>query len=225
MRKQSNAKKKRNALYYSLAVCVVAGFVAAFTIFGSSPTDSDTLEIETTKNNRDKAVAAPVTDIPDTRDNEADTTDSTTQTSAPDFSENIPFESSYILPLSTDISRDYSDGEFVYCKETGDYRIHQGIDFSGNSGDNVVSIISGVVVNVYSDNSYGNIVEINHGNMLVARYCGLNNVNVTVGTMLSQGDVIGTVGLVPVEGASAHIHFETLIDGVYEDPLAVMGKT
>ncbi len=223
MRKQSNAKK-RNVLYYSLAVCVVAGLVAAFSIFGSSPTGNDTLGIETTKNSKDQAVAVPVTDIPDDRDEVETTTAAATQTSAPDFKENVPFESKYILPLSTDISRDFSDGQFVFCKETGDYRIHQGIDFSGTSGDDVVAIISGVVVNVYYDNSLGNVVEINHGNMLVARYCGLNDVSVTTGTMVSQGDVIGKVGIVPTEGSSAHIHFETLIDGVYEDPLAVMGK-
>lgn len=237
MNNNNGGKKKRtNALYYSLAVCVVACFVAAFSIFGSAPAGGDTSNMNSENQNEDVKVAAPVTDVPDTRsenvsnkvsgDNLNSTDEVTTQTSSTvsELDMNIPYESVYILPLSTEISWDYSDGEFVFSKLHGDYRQHNGVDFTAEAGNSVLAIISGEVTGIINDDEYGTIVEINHGNKLLARYCGLGKVAVSKGDFIEQGAKIGTVGTVPIEGETPHIHFETLIDGAYTDPLAVMGK-
>lgn len=234
---KTGRKKRSNALYYSLAVCVVACMTAAFSIFGSSPASDATSDISTEKTTNDVKVAAPVTDVRDTRDEEVETTDAsldtltdvsevTTQTSSTvsELDMNIPYESVFVLPVSTEISWDYSDGEFVFSKLHGDYRQHNGVDFPADAGSSVVAIISGEVTAVIDDDRYGIIVEINHGNKLLARYCGLAEVAVSKGDFLKQGAKIGTVGIVPFEGEISHIHFETLIDGAYTDPLAVMGK-
>lgn len=229
-------KKRTNALYYSLAVCVVACMIAAFSIFGSSPASDVTSNIDSENSTEDVKVAAPVTDVRDTRDEEDDSEVSldnlldneevTTQTSntVSELDMNIPYESVFILPVSTEISWDYSDGEFVFSKLHGDYRQHNGVDFPAEAGAPVLSIISGEVSAVIDDDKYGMVVEVNHGNKLLARYCGLGEVNVEKGDFLEQGTKIGTVGIVSIEGEAPHIHFETLIDGAYTDPLAVMGK-
>lgn len=240
MNKQGGNKKRYRAFYYSLAVCVVACFVAAFSIFGTSPAGDATSNIGTTKSDSEKEVAAPVTDVHDTRDKvtkppEEIPSEATTQTSdAPEtlepsdadseLNDNIPYESTYVLPVSTNISKDYSNGEMVYSEINGDYRMHNGIDFAGKEGTPVGAIISGEVTAVIKDSKYGTIVEINHGNKLLARYCGIANVTVSKGDTVTQGQKIGEVGIVPVEGSTRHIHFETLIDGAYTDPLSVMGK-
>ncbi len=50
------------------------------------------------------------------------------------------------------------------------------------------------------------------------------NVSVEKGFVVNQGDTIGEMTTIPTEGNTPHIHFEALIDGAHEDPLAVMGK-
>ncbi len=232
----SGRKKRSNTLYYSLAVCVVACMTVAFSIFGSSPASDVTSNTGTEKTTEDVKVAAPVTDVRDTRDEEVtdevslddltDTEEVTTQTSntLSELKMNIPYESVFVLPVSTEISWDYSDGEFVFSKLHGDYRQHNGVDFPAEAGTPVVAIISGEVSAIIQDDKYGVVVEVSHGNKLLARYCGLGEVNVAKGDFIEQGSKIGTVGIVSIEGETPHIHFETLIDGAYTDPLAVMGK-
>lgn len=237
MNNNNGRKKKRtNALYYSLAVCVVACFVAAFSIFGSSPVSEGTSDMNSENQTEDVKVAAPATDVSDTRDEKKttealkdsliDTGEVTTQTSntVSELDMNIPYESLFILPVSTEISWDYSDGQFVFSKLHGDYRQHNGVDFPANAGDPVLAVISGEVTGVINDDEYGTVVEVNHGNKLLARYCGIEKAVVSKGDFIEQGAQIGTVGIVSIEGETPHIHFETLIDGAYTDPLAVMGK-
>ena len=85
---------------------------------------------------------------------------------------------------------------------------------------------AGMVINVYNDNLWGTVVEIDHGGMLIARYCGLENVSVTIGDAVEIGDRIGAIGKIPVEsGQEAHLHFETKLDGKLVNPLDVMSKT
>ena len=239
MSKQKANKKRYKIWYYSLAVCVVACFVAAFGIFGTSPADKDTSDIVSTKPSENREVAAKANNVPDTRKSTTEkATTTTTQASENtepevtekiagdilDFSNNVPFESKFVLPANSDILKDYSNGEFVYSKENGDYRVHNGVDFKGKSGSPIVAIISGEVTDIIKDPVYGTIVEINHGNKLTARYCGVANVSVEKGFVVNQGDTIGEMTTIPTEGNTPHIHFETLIDGAHEDPLAVMGN-
>lgn len=239
MSKQKANKKRYKIWYYSLAVCVVACFVAAFGIFGTSPGNKDTSDIVSKKPSENREVAAKVTNVPDARKSaEKPPLEATPQTpdkaeeeitekiagDTPDFSDNVPFESKFILPANSDIMKDYSDGKFVYSKENGDYRIHNGIDFKGKSGSPVVAIISGEVTDIKTDPVYGTVVEINHGNKLTARYCGISKITVEKGFVVNQGDSIGEISTIPSEGDTPHLHFETLIDGAHEDPLAVMGK-
>lgn len=236
MNKQEGKKKRYKAWYYSMAVCVVACFIAAFGIFGSSPTSDATSDIDivSTKSNEEREVAAKAENVPDTRETTTKAPKATTQASEPeeestteaanDFSENVPFESKFILPSGTEILNDYSDGQFIYSETSGDYRIHNGIDFSAEEGSAISAIISGEVTAIINDPHYGTIVEVNHGNKLLARYCGVANAAVSQGTIVKQGDKIGEITTIPIEGDKPHLHFETLIDGIAEDPLAVMSK-
>lgn len=74
--------------------------------------------------------------------------------------------------------------------------------------------------------SGGNVVEIDHGKGLVARYCGLSDKNLPkAGDEVEQFDHIGTLDTVPVEAADgAHLHFTVAINGKTVDPLEAMNK-
>ena len=126
----------------------------------------------------------------------------------------------YILPLSQSVGKAFSDGELVYSKTMEDWRAHTGVDFQGNAGDSVKAVNNGVVKRVYDDALWGTIIEIDHGDGIVSRYCGLNYDDaVAEGTRVNGGEQIGTLGILPIESADdEHLHFEVLLNGVTVDP-------
>lgn len=137
-----------------------------------------------------------------------------------------PFESYYMTPIGNGILRDYSNGELVYSETMNDWRVHNGADFKAEKEMPVKAINDGIVLDVYEDSLMGVVVEVNHGNGVIAKYCGLaKNPPVKKETMVSMGDTIGVVGEVPVESLEqCHLHLEVRIDGKPIDP-ATLFKT
>ncbi|HIT52737.1 MAG TPA: M23 family metallopeptidase [Candidatus Fimivicinus intestinavium] len=132
----------------------------------------------------------------------------------------------YMLPLGTEINKDFSNGEMVESKTMGDWRVHNGIDFAAKKGEEIKAISSGSVLSVENDSMWGWIVTIDHGSGMKASYCGLEKEPaVKKGDSVKMGDVIGKVGEIPVESAEdPHLHFEVRINGTVTDPLAAMGR-
>lgn len=131
-----------------------------------------------------------------------------------------PFESYYMAPIGNGVSKAYSNGELVYSETMNDWRVHTGTDFKAEKDAPVKAINDGIVLDVYEDSLMGVVVEINHGNGVVARYCGLaKNPPVKKDTMVSMGDAIGVVGEMPMESLEQyHLHLEVKIDGKAIDP-------
>ena len=71
------------------------------------------------------------------------------------------------------------------------------------------------------------IVEIDHGNGIVARYCGLKKGTVPdASDAVEQGDVIGKIGSIPVETKDGvHLHLEVTKSGKSIDPIELFGVT
>lgn len=132
---------------------------------------------------------------------------------------------SYILPLGTDIGKDYSRGVPVYSSVMSDWRTHDGVDFNGAYGDSVKAIADGTVKDVKTDALMGAIVVIDHGGGVVASYCGVTaDSSVIKGKILSKGDKIGEISEIPCETDAEypHLHLEIRVDGEICDPLEVM---
>lgn len=102
---------------------------------------------------------------------------------------------------------------------TGLQLYHRGLDLIAPLGQDVLAAADGVVSNVTnSRRGLGNIVEIDHGNGYVTRYCLLGEVSVQSGRRVKCGQKVGTVGMHASFGA-AHLHFEILHNGEVEDPV------
>lgn len=156
-----------------------------------------------------------VTGVPDNRENET-----TSKVTMNDL--NRPYTGYFILPLNSKISKDYSDGDPVYSETMGDWRTHNGIDIAGNVGDNAISVQDGTVKDVGSDDIWGEVIVIEHGNGLTARYCGIKS-TVAKGAHVEQGQVIGTVVAIPAEASDGiHVHLETEIDGKTVNPVKAL---
>ncbi len=140
--------------------------------------------------------------------------------------ENLPFTGKFTLPLGTDILKDYSHGEMVSSKTMGDWRVHNGIDFTGGENSQVLAIQSGTVRDVYTDEMWGTVVEIDHGNTMTAKYCGLKEgTTPKKGAAVKNGQEIGELSSIPVESADGlHLHLEITVNGSIVDPLAAMNR-
>ena len=96
---------------------------------------------------------------------------------------------------------------------------HKGIDFKADEGTPVYAAASGtVIVPVDADTGDGKNVTINHYANINTFYAHLNEVIVSEGDEVKQGDLIGYVGSTG-ESTGPHLHFELCIDGEYVDPI------
>ena len=226
--KSKNENKNIKALFSVVCLCIIAlGLIVYFSTNSNKSSDNQVNEQTTLEVTA--AVQNPVT-VTETTTAAAETTtekkkEKTTEPSTMEQSDsNTPFKSFYKYPLGEAVANGYSE-ELVYNETMGDWRAHAAVDFKGSENDEVVAINDGLVLNVYKDNMYGQVVVIDHGGKLVAKYCGLKSVSVKKGKYVSIGSKIGTLGSVPCESAlETHLHFETAVDGKNVNPLDVMGK-
>lgn len=213
-------------IYLALGICVVAVAVAA--VISLTPSKGGTLEedgfsrvsiswnesifYETVPET--DAVDIDVTGVPDLR-----VTAEIEETEA-------KREKSFALPMGNHVIKDYSNGEMVFSKTMGDWRIHNGVDFGGASGNSVGAVEDGIITSVYDDSFWGTVVEIDHGDGMLVRYCGLKKGSTLPdGARVTRGEKIGTLGSIPVEsGDGDHLHIEISIDGKTVDPLEALGK-
>ncbi len=103
--------------------------------------------------------------------------------------------------------------ETCYFGEDG----HQGVDLAISAGTDIYAAASGKVVVAGVYYTYGNCVVIDHGNGVRTLYAHCSSLNVSVGDEVSQGDVIGYVGMTGYATGN-HLHFEVHINNRSYDP-------
>lgn len=130
----------------------------------------------------------------------------------------------FIFPLSKKVIKDYSNSVAVKSKTMNDWRVHNGVDFEARVGQEVKAINSGAVLAIYNNSLWGTVVEIDHGAGVVAKYCGLSSdCRVTANDVVEKGQVIGSIGDIPVEAADGcHLHLEITENGKIIDPLEML---
>ncbi len=94
---------------------------------------------------------------------------------------------------------------------------HQGIDFAGPEGADVVTVAAGIVTEAGPRDGYGNLVEINHGNGYATRYGHNSQVLVKPGDKVGKGQRIARMGS-SGRSTGPHVHFEVLFNGMIVDP-------
>ncbi len=100
-------------------------------------------------------------------------------------------------------------------------RLHAGIDIGVPYGTPIHAAAAGTVVIAAWTGGYGNYTCIDHGGGLATCYAHQSSYAVSVGTQVSQGQVIGYVGDTG-HSFGAHLHFEVRINGTPVDPLGYL---
>jgi len=99
---------------------------------------------------------------------------------------------------------------------------HLAIDIAAGLGASIWAADSGVVVYAgWSNNGYGNMVMLDHGNGWQTLYAHLSSVNVGCGQSVGQGQLIGLGGSTG-NSTGPHLHFETRFEGGFVNPWYVL---
>ena len=101
---------------------------------------------------------------------------------------------------------------------SGKVGYHEGIDFAGKKGSEVISVAAGVVSFAGRRSKYGNTVEISHGNGYVTRYAHNQKNLVRVGDTVKKGDKVALMGS-SGRSTGPHVHFEVMRRGKVVNPL------
>lgn len=230
---KSNNNKSLRALFSVICLCIIAlGLIVYFSTQSNENTQvaepttvKQTVTEHTTEVQRRVTVKETTTNEETTKANETTKEPSTEPATMEQNDTNTPYKSFYKYPCDETVLKGYSE-ELVKNETMGDYRSHTAVDFKCSQSTSVSSINDGLVMSVENDNLLGKVVTVDHGGKLVAKYCGLDTVNVSTGDYVTIGQALGTIGKVPFESKDeVHLHFETFVDGKSINPLDVMGKT
>jgi murein DD-endopeptidase MepM/ murein hydrolase activator NlpD len=100
-------------------------------------------------------------------------------------------------------------------------RMHQGVDISAGCGTPIRAAAAGQVEHVGYDDSGGNRLIINHGqvggHILRTSYLHAQGYQVHPGDKVKRGQVVGQVGTTGWS-TGCHLHFSVTVDGQHRDP-------
>ena len=101
-------------------------------------------------------------------------------------------------------------------------RLHTGIDINGSTGTPISAAAEGKVILSQTYGGYGRAVVIDHGGGMATLYAHQSSIAVSVGEVVTRGEVIGYVGCTG-SCTGPHLHFEVRLNGVPVDPMQYLG--
>ena len=107
---------------------------------------------------------------------------------------------------------------------SGKLAMHNGLDFAGKEGSNVVAVAAGVVTWTGTKNGYGELVEVSHGDGYVTRYAHNKENLVQAGDVVRKGETIALMGS-SGRSTGAHVHYEVYKHGRPVDPSSYLRRT
>ncbi len=224
--KAQHSKKRNSSIFYMvLSLCLIAVGVAAWSAVSA---------FDDFKNNEGEAepeppaIVEPDITVPEPEkptDSELNNIEYTPPKAEEPVKEESSESAAFIMPISGDIIKIFDSSALQYSATLGDMRLHEGLDIAGGVGTPIRAVRGGTVTEIYEDTAYGYTVVVDHGDDIIAKYCGLNSsIPVSVGQKLLSGAEIGSLGTLPIESADPpHLHFEMLKGGISVSPLSVMG--
>jgi murein DD-endopeptidase MepM/ murein hydrolase activator NlpD len=94
---------------------------------------------------------------------------------------------------------------------------HEGIDFVGETGTPVHASALGVVRFAGWDDTFGNLVILDHGNGFTSYYGHNDSLLVATGDLIPRGQTVARLGTTG-RSSAPHVHFEVRLDDEPLDP-------
>lgn len=134
------------------------------------------------------------------------------------------FNGEFVKPIqgSAEITSDYG---MRYHPTTGEYSMHNGIDFDCIGGVTPIHTVGdGLVVYNQSAGTYGNVVIVKHEENLYSHYAHLSSIDVSEGARIQAGERVGVCGTTG-RSTGPHLHLETKTEtwGGHQNPKDVLG--
>jgi murein DD-endopeptidase MepM/ murein hydrolase activator NlpD len=104
---------------------------------------------------------------------------------------------------------------------TGGLAMHEGLDFTANTGTQVIATAKGTVTRSGWDFGYGNVIEVQHAEGFSTRYAHLSKRIAQVGDTVDRGSVLGEVGSTG-RSTGPHLHYEVFIRDRVINPAQVL---
>jgi murein DD-endopeptidase MepM/ murein hydrolase activator NlpD len=131
----------------------------------------------------------------------------------------VYFKEKFIMPVEGIISGIYGSQRILNGKPRWP---HYGIDIAAKQGTMIKSSATGVVTMAEDDLYYtGGTVIMDHGHGISTIYSHLENVLVSVGDKINQGDIIGTVGSTG-RSTGPHLDFRVNWFQTRLDPMSII---
>ena len=102
-------------------------------------------------------------------------------------------------------------------------KMHTGVDWAAPYGTPIMASGNGTVIDAgWQNNGYGRMVRIRHSNGYVTGYAHMSGIarNVTVGSTVTQGQIVGYVGSTGLS-TGPHLHYEVSVNDRLVDPLRI----
>lgn len=117
--------------------------------------------------------------------------------------------------------------ELSLIKYQSSYRTSVGTSYALKNGEafDVLSILSGKVVEIKESPLYGNYVVVEHNDGFKSYYYGLSEVTVTLGSNVNQCDKLGVSGHTEIDAETGnHVYIKIVKDGKHYNPEKLIGK-
>ena len=127
----------------------------------------------------------------------------------------------FIFPIYGDIALGFRE-EYFNDDKQANYR-HTGIDIIGGPGDRVAASGNGIVTYTGFSPIGGRTIVIKHNQNIRTTYLNLQNIYISQGDMVRQGDTIASIGTFDDPSYSdSHLHFAIIYCNKYLDPLELL---
>ena len=123
----------------------------------------------------------------------------------------------FFLPVPSGSYRITSEFENRISPITGKRENHNGIDFAAPGGTAIYAAAGGTVIDSRYSNSWGNVIQVDHGGGIVTLYAHCSYRGVSQGQTVSKGQLIGKVGTTGWSTGN-HLHFTVYENGVAVNP-------
>jgi len=104
---------------------------------------------------------------------------------------------------------------------TGGLAMHEGLDFTANTGTQVIATAKGTVTRSGWDFGYGNVIEVQHAEGFSTRYAHMSKRIAQVGDTVERGSVLGEVGSTG-RSTGPHLHYEVFVRDRVINPAQVL---